>query len=73
MLNDMEVADPDFEQFCQDLDDNLATYGSLDPEDPFFTDSVDARLFMALSAIMALDEIILFPVKAAEEKCCPCL
>jgi hypothetical protein len=57
MLNDSGVADPDFEQFCQDLDDTLATYGSLDPEDPFFTDSVDARLFRALFAIMELNEL----------------
>jgi hypothetical protein len=63
MLNDMEVADADFEQFCQDLDDTLATYGSLDPEDSFFTDSVDARLFRALFAIMALDELSASPVK----------
>ena len=63
MLNDLEVADPDFEQFCQDLDDTLATYGSLDPEDPFFVDSIDSRLFRALSAIMALDELSASPVK----------
>ena len=63
MMNDMEVADADFEQFCQDLDDTLATYGSLDPEDSFFTDSVDARLFRALFAIMELDELSASPVK----------
>jgi hypothetical protein len=57
MLNDTGVADADFEQFCQDLDDTLETYGSLDPEDSFFTDSVDARLFRALFALMSLDEL----------------
>ena len=57
MLNDTEVADADFEQFCQDMEDTLAIYGSLDPEEAFFTDSVDARLFRALFAIMSLDEL----------------
>ena len=57
MLNDLEVADPDFEQFCQDLDDTLASYGPLDQEDPFFIDSIDARLYRALSAIMALNQL----------------
>ncbi len=51
-LNDSGVADQDFEQFCADLDDSLTSYGPLDPEDPFFVDSIDSYLFRALSGIM---------------------
>jgi len=45
----------EFEQFCQDLDDSLASYGPLDPEDPFYVDSVDSYLFRALYGIMDMD------------------
>lgn len=51
-----EVNDQDFEIFCQDLDDNLSSYGTLDLEDPFFVDSVDARMFRAISAIYETGE-----------------
>ncbi len=57
VLNDSGVTNQDFEQFCQDLDDTLASYGYLDTEDAFFTDSLDDRLFWALFAIMKLDEL----------------
>ena len=50
-LNDAGVNDQDFEGFCQDLDSCLTSYGSLDPEDPFFIDSVDVRMFRALEYI----------------------
>ncbi len=45
------VSGPDFEEFCRVLDSTLTSYGSLDLEDLFFVDSVDVRLFRALSAI----------------------
>jgi hypothetical protein len=51
-LNDSGVVDQDFEQFCADLDDSLASYGPLDQEDPFYVDSIDSYLFRALAGIM---------------------
>ncbi len=54
-MNDTGVVNQDFEKFCQDLDDSLASYGPLDREDPFFIDSVDSRLFRALYSIIAVD------------------
>jgi hypothetical protein len=54
-MNDTAVVNQDFEKFCQDLDDSLASYGPLDREDPSFIDSVDSRLFRALYSIMAVD------------------
>jgi hypothetical protein len=68
MLNDSGVTNPDFEQFCQDLDDTLASYGYLDPEDENFTDSLDDRLFWALFAIMKLDELFTSPAKLPMNK-----
>jgi hypothetical protein len=54
-MNDTSVVNQDFEKFCQDLDDSLASYGPLDREDPSFVDSVDSRLFRALYSIMAVE------------------
>jgi hypothetical protein len=54
-MNDTGVVNQDFEKFCQDLDDSLASYGPLDREDPYFIDSVDSRLFRALYSIMAVE------------------
>ena len=51
-LNDSGILNQDFEQFCADLDDSLTSYGSLDPEDPFYVDSIDSYLFRALTGIM---------------------
>ena len=45
------VSGQDFEEFCRVLDSTLTSYGSLDQEDLFFVDSLDIRLFRALSAI----------------------
>ena len=59
-ITDMGVTDQDFEGFCQELDSIMAgdetLYGSLDLEDPFFVDSVDARMFRALSSIIETEE-----------------
>jgi hypothetical protein len=44
------------EIFCSDLDDTLSLYGSLDMEDPFFTDSVDSYLYSALSALLSTED-----------------
>ncbi len=54
-MNDTGVVNQDFEKFCQDLDDSLASYGPLDREDPYFIDSVDSRLFRALYSIIAIE------------------
>jgi hypothetical protein len=57
-LNDSGIISMDFEVFCQDLEDTLESYGSFDPQDPFYTDTVDSRLFRALTAIMNIDESV---------------
>ena len=51
----MGVPEEDFEYFCGNLDDSLASYGPLDPEDPFYVDSIDAHMFRALSGFMESD------------------
>jgi hypothetical protein len=51
----MGVPEEDFEYFCGNLDDSLAMYGPLDPEDPFYVDSIDAHMFRALSGFMESD------------------
>jgi hypothetical protein len=53
-LNDSGVVNLDVEKFCNDLDDSLAVFGTLNGEDPFFADSVDSRLFTALSSFISL-------------------
>jgi hypothetical protein len=55
-LNDSGVINQDFEGFCQDLDSCMTSYEALDPEDPFFVDSVDARMFRALWSILNTEE-----------------
>ena len=54
-MNDTGVVNQDFEKFCQDMDDSLASYGPLDRDDPYFIDSVDSRLFRALFSILAVE------------------
>ncbi len=49
-MNVLEVNVADLEVFCNDLDDTLAILSSVDPEDSFFIDSVDSRLFIALTS-----------------------
>lgn len=52
-INDAGVNDQDFEGFCQDLDSCMTSYGLLDLEDSFFVDSVDARMYRAISDIFS--------------------
>jgi hypothetical protein len=54
-LNDSGIVNMDFEVFCQDLEDTLESYGAFDPEDPFYTDTVDSRLFRAMIAMIDLE------------------
>ncbi len=51
LLEEEGISPGDFEQFCNDLDDSIAMYGPLDPEDDYFIDSVDTRLYRAIMAI----------------------
>ena len=51
MLNNLEVTNTDFEQFCEVFDSVYTSYGATDVEDPFFSDTVDVRLFRALVEI----------------------
>jgi hypothetical protein len=51
-LNGKGVNNEDFKVFCQDMDSRMTSYGVLNQQDPFFIDSVDARMFRAILAIM---------------------
>jgi len=46
----------EFAYFCDDLDSCMDSYGPLDLEDPFFTDSVDARFARSLWGIIEYKE-----------------
>jgi hypothetical protein len=45
-----------FETFCNELDNLMASYGELDLDDPFFIDSVDTRIYRAVSYINSTEE-----------------
>ncbi len=47
-LTEEGISDADFETFCHDFDDTLALFEPLNPEDPFFTDSIDSYMYWAL-------------------------
>jgi len=56
-MNMYDISDPDFEIFCGEVDSLMSSYTPpLDREDPFFTDSVDARLYMAVMYIGSYEE-----------------
>ncbi len=55
-LQEGDVTDQDFEEFSQDLDSCMASYGSLDLEDPFFIDSVDSWLYRAIMSIYETED-----------------
>ncbi len=59
-IKEVGVGDPDFEGFCHVtdslMDENDALHGSLDPEDTFFVDSVDDRLFKAMGYILNYED-----------------
>lgn len=55
-LNEVGISDPDFEQFCHVLDSTMDSYAPLDPLDPFYIDSIDSYLYMAISEIMETEE-----------------
>jgi hypothetical protein len=55
-MHEGEVTDQDFEEFCRVLDSTMTSYGLLDVEDPYFTDSVDVRMFRALDEISSVEK-----------------
>jgi hypothetical protein len=52
LLNDSGVVNTDFEVFCHQTDSIMNSYGSLQLEDPFFIDSIDARIYRSLTNII---------------------
>lgn len=50
-MNNQGVNNQDFKDFCQNMDTRMTSYGALNLQDPFFIDSVDARMFRAILAI----------------------
>jgi len=65
-INDIGVNDKNFEGFCDVLDSSMVSYGVLDLEDPFFIDSVDARIYRALSEILAYEEPVATALKSTK-------
>ncbi len=51
-MNDSGITDEIFEEFLVALEDSMDNNGPFDTRDPFFTDSVDSRLFTALSGML---------------------
>lgn len=71
-LSELEVSFPDFEKFCH-VNDSLmdgddALYGPLDQENIFFVDSVDARLFRAMSYILNYEDTTSSALKSLKIK-----
>lgn len=52
---EMEITDDDFKGFCEQYDSLLNSYGILDPNDDYFVDSVDFRMYRAFSEITSDD------------------
>lgn len=50
-LNDSGITNNDFEVFCHKFDSLMTSYGDLDSTDPFFTDSLDTRMYRAMDYI----------------------
>ncbi|MFH0758435.1 MAG: T9SS type A sorting domain-containing protein [Bacteroidota bacterium] len=71
LMNSAGVNDPDFEEFCRVLDSCMTSYGLLDLEDPFFIDSVDVRIYRALSVIMESEEDNSSSLKSLRSKVLP--
>jgi hypothetical protein len=50
-INSKGVNNADFNKFCHKMDSCMNSYGALNTQDPFFVDSVDARMFRAINYI----------------------
>ncbi len=55
-LNEFEVTDPDFEGFCSEYDRIMSSYDPIAPDDPFFVDSLDERMYRTLDSIYSVEE-----------------
>lgn len=56
MMNDAEIGNEEFEDFCNAFDSVMNTYTVLDPEDPFYVDSLENRIYNTLN-IMSLEDV----------------
>lgn len=56
LLNTAEVTDTDFEGFCEVYDSIMVSYDPLDPDDYFFIDSLEERMFRTLDLIYSGNE-----------------
>ena len=50
-INQAGATNADFKGFCSVFDEEMDSYGVLDKQDPFFLDSIDVRIYRALSNI----------------------
>jgi hypothetical protein len=57
-LKMFEITESDFQVFGQKFDSLMNSYGALDLNAPFFVDSVDTRMFMAISFIAAEEDTL---------------
>jgi hypothetical protein len=64
-LNDSGVVSADFEVFCHQMDSIMNSYGSLQPEEPSFIDSVDARIYRSLTTIINAEKSISISTRLA--------
>jgi hypothetical protein len=52
----LDATENDFKLFCNDLDNRMDSLRPLDTEDPFFTDSLDLRMYNAYYSILLENE-----------------
>jgi len=58
LLNDSGVVNTDFEVFCHQMDSIMTSYGTIELADPFFIDSIDARIYRSLTNIINAEKSI---------------
>jgi hypothetical protein len=66
-VNNKGVSNEDFKVFCQDVDSRMTSYGTLNLQDPFFIDSVDARMFRAIYTILDAGKSFSLPAEQSME------
>lgn len=50
-LEEAEISEYDFLEFCRQFDSCMFSYGALDLQDPFLLDSIDSRIFRAIMSL----------------------
>lgn len=50
-LEEAEISEPDFHEFCRQFDSSMYSYGNLDLDLPFLVDSIDVRIYRALMSL----------------------